>query len=392
MTTRELNRIRNAIKHQHQVSIKFGGNIIVIGTYKNMNTKIEYYCIQHDVYFSSIPDKILIDSRKGCIRCSGREIWTTESVIKRIQYLNRDQDGNNTLIIDEFDYKNTNQEIWLTCLIDGYRWKAQIQNLIHTETGCPECANTKITYDDLHRRNNEINTDEFGVLRIIIRCTREWYEQNYKGNTTKILVGCIEEDHPDWEVTIANLLNNETGCIKCAVENKKLTIDEFYSRIHPNFLNKNGNPLHKFNLRNFNGLNSFIWIFDPEHGWFEKKVSNYLKGYGHPNSPKTKSKGELAIQEFLFANQVNFIREYRIPELVRLRVDFFLAEQGIMIEFDGPQHLEFPNYYHETIEEFHKQQQNDRTKDQWCIDNGIRMIRITKIKDIPILLNFLINS
>ena len=388
----EKNRIRNALIHQYQVSIKFGGNIIVMGKYKNMNTAIEYYCIPHDVYFKITPDQILTDSRKGCLICNGREIWTTELVIKRIQFLNQDEFGNNTLIIDSFEYNKLTQEIWLTCLIDGYRWKASIGNLIHIETGCAKCAgHAEVTYDDLIRRNNEINTDEFGVLRIIIKCTRKWYEENYKNGDTKILVGCSNGDHPDWEVRVSNLLNKETGCSVCAGV-APLTIEEFFNRIHKKFLNHNGNPLHKYNLRNFNGLKSSIRIFDPEHGWFDKKVEVYLNGWGHPNAPKCKSKGELAIQEFLLVNQIKFIREYNLSN-TRLRFDFFLPDQNTAIEFDGPQHQKYDPWIHRNdYANFEKQQQNDKKKDQWCSDNGIRMIRITKIQDIPIQLAFLING
>ena len=393
MTNKEKNRIKKTLKHQYEISIKFGGNIIVIGNFNNNSTKIEYYCIRHDEYFFARPVDILLQSRKGCLICAGREIWTTELVIKRIQFLNQDQNGNNTLIINDFEYKNIHQEIWLTCLIDGHGWKASIGNLIHSESGCLVCARkSKISYDDLHRRNNEINTDEFGVLRIIIKCTRKWFERNYKNVQTKILVGCNNPDHPDWEVSVHNLLNSESGCYFCAIETSRLTIEEFFNRIPDIFLNENGNPLHKYNLRNFNGLNSIIWIFDPDYGWFEKQVAIYLRGYGHPNSPKCKSKGELAVQDFLIANQIKFIREYKIPDLMYLRVDFFIPIQNVAIEFDGPQHQEYVPWFHETIEDFHKQQQNDRTKNQWCQDNNIQMIRITNIKNIPTQLAFLIKE
>ena len=182
----------------------------------------------------------------------------------------------------------------------------------------------------------------------------------------------------------------KTGCPKCG-GTLKLTIEEFFNRIPLIFLNENGNPLHKFNFRNFNGLNSIIKIFDPDYGWFEKKVGYYLNGSGHPNSPRCKSRGELAIQEFLIANQLKFIREYKLSN-TRLRFDFYLTEEGIMLEFDGPQHYVYNEWFWRgRNDKFLKQQQNDRTKDQWCQDNGIKMIRITEIKDIPTQLNFLIN-
>ena len=208
MTKTEKNRIRNALKHQYQVSLKFNGNIIVMGKDLDNPKKNIYYCIRHDEFFSSLPDKMLYESRKGCSVCSGQTKWTTESVVKRIQFLNQDKFGNNTLLIDKFDYTGIHQEIWLTCLIDGHRWKVTIASLIHQGTGCPECAGlAEISFDELHERNNEINTDEKGILRIIIKTTRKWYEENYKGNTTKIWVGCIDKDHPDWEISLDKLLN-----------------------------------------------------------------------------------------------------------------------------------------------------------------------------------------
>ena len=313
MTKAELKRIKNALKHQCEVSIKFGGNIIVIGTYKNTNTSIEYYCIKHDEYFFAMPSKMIAESRKGCSVCSEKTNWTTEFVIKRIQYLNRDEFGNNTLMIDEFVYQNLNQEIWLTCLIDRHRWKVLVGNLIHRRSGCPRC--------------------------------------------------------------MFNL--------------SKLTIEEFFNRIPSIFLNENGNPLHKYNLRNFNGAGSIIKIFDPDYGWFEKRVDYYLLGRGHPNAPKCKSKGELVIQDFLLANQIKFIREHTLSK-TKLRFDFFVPDQNLAIEYDGPQHLEYDPWIHRNdYSNFEKQQQNDRKKDQWCQDNGIMMIRITNITDILKLLNFL---
>ena len=400
MTKTELKRIQNALKHQYEVSLKFNGNIVVIGTYINNNAPIEYYCITHDVFFFVRPTAIIYNNRKGCSICSGLTNWTTDSVIKRIQYLNQDEFGNNTLLIDEFEYEKLTQDIWLTCLIDGHRWRTSIGNLIHNTTSCKQCTirNRKISFDELHRRNNEINTDEFGVLRVIIRCTREWYDEHYTTATdTKILVGCSNSDHPDWEVSITCLLNAESGCIECyniiRSQHLKLTIEDFFNKIPTIFLNEHGNPLHKFDLRNFNGYNSIIRIFDPNHGWFTKKVSNYLKGYGHPNTPKCKSRGELAVQEFLIENNIKFMREYTIAELIRLRFDFFLPKYNCFVEFDGPQHYIYDEWiWKGRYDKFLKQQENDKIKDQWCLDNGIKMIRITKIKDIPTQLNFLINN
>lgn len=49
ISVRELNRRKQEQIHIRDVSLKYNGNIIVIGTYKNNKTPIEYYCIRAEV-------------------------------------------------------------------------------------------------------------------------------------------------------------------------------------------------------------------------------------------------------------------------------------------------------------------------------------------------------
>jgi hypothetical protein len=61
----------------------------------------------------------------------------------------------------------------------------------------------------------------------------------------------------------------------------------------------------------------------------------------------------------------------------RLEFDGYNEEHKIAFEYQGYQHYIYPNRFHKTIEQFEKQQQNDRTKKQYCIENGIHLIEIS---------------
>lgn len=52
-----------------------------------------------------------------------------------------------------------------------------------------------------------------------------------------------------------------------------------------------------------------------------------------------------------------------------------------LIELDGVQHDEYSPYYHESYEDFEKQQRHDEQKEQFCKDNGINLIRIKTYKE-----------
>lgn len=71
----------------------------------------------------------------------------------------------------------------------------------------------------------------------------------------------------------------------------------------------------------------------------------------------------------------------------KLRFDFcaYLEHEGKsyiwLIELDGVQHDEYSPYYHDSYEDFEKQQRHDEQKEQFCKDNGINLIRIKTYKE-----------
>lgn len=59
-----------------------------------------------------------------------------------------------------------------------------------------------------------------------------------------------------------------------------------------------------------------------------------------------------------------------------LELDGYDEGQGIALEYDGEQHRKRNPFYHSTEERFASQQERDQRKDQGCLAQGIRLIRV----------------
>lgn len=91
------------------------------------------------------------------------------------------------------------------------------------------------------------------------------------------------------------------------------------------------------------------------------------------------STGEKIVNAYLRKAQIKFIREHYHPELINdktghlLFFDFYLPRLNVVIEVDGRHH-------HEAVdgneEKFKDQQYRDTLKNIFCLDRGIKMLRL----------------
>jgi len=98
------------------------------------------------------------------------------------------------------------------------------------------------------------------------------------------------------------------------------------------------------------------------------------------------SAGAKKVEEYLIAHGVPFTKEKTFSGCVsaagkRLRFDYFLPSLNVCVEFDGRQHYEPMRFgSRQTGEDaeraLERLQENDRTKDLWCAEHGIQLIRI----------------
>lgn len=57
-------------------------------------------------------------------------------------------------------------------------------------------------------------------------------------------------------------------------------------------------------------------------------------------------------------------------------LDFFIPSLKLVVECHGQQHRKQIKHFHKTRQEFHKQQDRDQKKRDWCKLNGFRLIEI----------------
>lgn len=106
---------------------------------------------------------------------------------------------------------------------------------------------------------------------------------------------------------------------------------------------------------------------------FEISPNKFLQGQGCPVC--NQSKGERKIEKYLKQNNINFKRQYRFNGCKYKRTlpfDFYIENLNTAIEYDGEFH-----YKEMTIgNDLQLQQKRDMIKDNYCITNNIKLIRI----------------
>lgn len=108
---------------------------------------------------------------------------------------------------------------------------------------------------------------------------------------------------------------------------------------------------------------------------FSQKGVNFLKSKGCPKCFGKQSKGELRIEQFLIAQKIEYITEYRIKEFKNYPYDFYLPQLNTLIEYQGQQHY-FPVDHFGGNQSFQRQIQHDNLKKQYAEEHHYNLIII----------------
>jgi len=180
------------------------------------------------------------------------------------------------------------------------------------------------------------------------------------------------------------------GCEKCGhvktSSHHTKTVQYFIKkakRIH--------NNKYDYSLVEYINNKTKVKIICLKHGIFVQTPDNHYKGKGCPVCKE--SKGEKAIAHYLDNKNIQYIREHRFDNCKNIQAlpfDFYLPEYNILIEFDGIQHFSSNFFGGENGLKYRKQ--NDKIKNQYCINNNIKLIRIKYNEDINLILNTLVST
>lgn len=98
---------------------------------------------------------------------------------------------------------------------------------------------------------------------------------------------------------------------------------------------------------------------------------------------KSVSYYEKTLQHYLDSLEINYITQYRIPECrntLPLPFDFYLTDYDYLVEADGEGHY-FPCYFNgcsweKAVASFRRTKKNDAIKNNFCVDNNRKLLRI----------------
>ena len=111
---------------------------------------------------------------------------------------------------------------------------------------------------------------------------------------------------------------------------------------------------------------------------FETRPNDFLNGHGCPKCKE--SRNEKKIEKILIANNVEFEKQKTFSDCRYksvLRFDFYLPKYNTCIEFDGEFH--FMNCI-PGVDTLEIQKQRDKAKNEYCMKNGIKLIRISYLE------------
>jgi len=214
----------------------------------------------------------------------------------------------------------------------------------------------KLTTEEFIEKSKKIHGDKY-----------DYFLVEYVNYNTKIKIICHK--HGIFNQSSSHHLNG-MGCQKC-FGGIRLTLKEFIS----NSKKVHGNK-YDYSLVEYKNARTKVKIICKKHGVFEQVPQHHITGVGCPSCRE--SKGEKILVDILDKMNIKYVREKRFKECRYknpLPFDFYLSELNTCIEYDGEQHFRLYKKFggKEALE---KQIIKDQIKNQFCLDNGIKLIRI----------------
>lgn len=281
---------------------------------------------------------------------------------------------------DEYTYDNTNFVGWntkvtITCKIHG-DFEISPRHFIYRKHGCNKCRRRHIseskmfTQEEFLKKAREVHGDKY-----------DYQHSVYKGIDVEVEITCGK--HGIFHQTPYNHINKKCGCSACRYdvlsEKYRLKIDD----LHKRFKEKHGDKYGYPNLPNeYINNRSKITIICPIHGKFRQTAAKHLNGRGCPYCNESHLEKEIGL--FFEENKIEFIRQKSFEWLKHekpLYLDFYLPQYNVAVECQGEQHYELVERFGGE-REFLTTVERDKTKNECCKLNGVKLLFYTKYKNV----------
>lgn len=355
-------------------------NIKRFDDFISVNKKIRFLCLENNCNHIWLATPGSIFKGGGCPKCAGQIPLTNEIVDERLK------DRNIKRLEDIVDCKTP---IFWQCTISNcnYIWKTRPNKVINArKQGCAKCAkNAKYTNESV-----DVILLEKNIKRL----------DNIINSKTKISFQCLNKECNNiWETTPTILISANCGCPKCSRKNNVSSLKLNNQIIDDRLNGRNIQRLDDFiNIKvkiRFLCLNkecNHIWLATPSN------IINYYRG-----CPQCKTgKNEKLVKRILEENNIELEHNFNIKNINILatnsfKIDFYIKNKKVAIEYNGAQHYEPVCFGGIDIERakvnFIKQQARDQYIERFCLDNNIKLIWIDGRKLINKKLeNYIIND
>lgn len=170
------------------------------------------------------------------------------------------------------------------------------------------------------------------------------------------------------------------GCPRCAIEsrpqNRPMSKEEFVKKAKIRHGDK-----YDYSETVYKDAHSKVNINCPIHGVFSQKASDHINGHGCPFCQESILEREVEL--LLEENNLNFVKQWRLPWRKKMSLDFYLPDIKMGIECQGIQHFQ-------PVERFGGEeglkitQERDVLKKELCESNGVKIIYYANYKfDFP---------
>lgn len=226
--------------------------------------------------------------------------------------------------------------------------------------GCLKCTNSRQTKtaETFNKELLEATSGEFLLVG------------PYINNKTKVLIkhrecGKTFEPYPN------NIIKNK-NCIYCNPTGTKKSPEKFREevayRLEEYTLLTEYESIRK-KIKVLHNSCGNIWEVGPRY---------FMIGDNCPYCNHS-SKGETTVRKVLKDKGINFVEQKTLPNLkykTKLRLDFYIPDSKIAIEYQGIQHYKPYSFGSNSLTEYESQVIRDNIKRKFSKDNGIKLIEI----------------
>ena len=265
------------------------------------------------------------------------------------------------------EYIDNKTKVCIICPEHGEFWQTPSGHL--SGKGCKLCGFEKM-------KNLQRFTREKFIEKAINKYgdKYDYSKVEYVNSQTPIMITC--KIHGDFWMRPNDHLQGQE-CPKCKISKLR----EKFAFTKEQFINK-ARKTHgdKYNYSKVEYINNRtkVCIICPKHGEFWQSPDKHLMGDNCPQC--NRSKLEEKINNILTNNKVKFEEQKHFNWLGKQSLDFYLPDYNIAIECQGIQHFK-PLKRFNYVDGFIEINKRDKLKYRLCIENKIKLLYYTEIKE-----------